>query len=74
MILAINKYKVDSFISKHLSYHLEIFCIYLNLNISGYCTFSSNNLCWDFFYLKLINFLKIYVGKLGYEGKTSKIT
>ena len=74
MTLAIKKYKVDSFISKHLSYQLEIFCIYLNLNISGYCTFSSNNLCWDFFYLKLINFLKIYVGKLGYEGKTSKIT
>ena len=50
MILAIKKYKVDSFISKYLSYQLEIFCIYLSLNISGYCTFSSNNLCWDVFY------------------------
>ena len=74
MTLAIKKYKVDSFISKHLSYQLEIFCIYLSLNISGYCTFSSNNLCWDVFYLKLINFFKISVGELGYEGKTSKIT
>ena len=74
MILAIKKYKVDSFISKHLSYQLEIFCIYLSLNISGYCTFSSNNLCWDVLYLKLINFLKISVGKLRYEGKTSTIT
>ena len=74
MILAIKKYKVDFFISKHLSYQLEIFCIYLNLNISGYCIFSSNNLCWDIFYSKLINFFKISVGELGYEGKTSKIT
>jgi len=27
-----------------------------------------------FFYSKLINFFKISVGELGYEGKTSKIT
>lgn len=56
MTLAIKKYKVDSFISKHLSYQLEIFCIYLNLNISGYCIFSSNNLCWDIFLFKVNKF------------------
>lgn len=74
MILAIKKYKVDSFISKYLSYQLEIFCIYLSLNISGYCTFSSNQFMLGCFLFEVDKFFfKFQLGSYVMKEKLAYI-